>query len=901
MTQAQQTSLLMGANVTSRRQLLTYADCAHCALCPKDGHIRPVFGMGAASASTTARLVLVGEAPGQFEVRSGRVFSGDTGEILFSSLHELGITDPRDVWLDNALLCAPSTASGARKVSTGEIAACRTRLFAMLDQLQAKRVIVCMGASAAQSLVGKKVSITQLNGKAEWHPLLQCFVVYTYNPAVLFRRPDLYQDYRHAMRRAVELLDAEAGEAALDVTPTERYTPESIDDACVLVYDLLAHLDTHELVIACDIESENLRLDAEILEVGFSWEEGRAIVLPREQVYDPKLRYMLRELFLHDNVTWVWHNGKFDVQRLRRDDFAARIDADTMLLHYALDERAAGSTDASGVTTQHGGGYHDLKSIAQKYCNAPEWSTEVEDILRRKKSMKMVPTEMRRDYHAYDCDYTRRLYFVLTRELQREPKSRAKYPMPLEMHNTVLVPIANALADIESRGIAVGDAPLRELSAHYHTLLEQVQDRAMLYAEPYTFTWDKEFNPGSPAQVSEILYTGMGFTRAREDENEEAQFETTEEAALNALKKQPGHPEDHRQFIDAILGYRGYQKIIRTYIVGVTKNMTADNRLHTSLSQHTTTTGRLSSREPNLQNIPKHSILRNMFVASDGYTLCEADYSQLEIRAATYLARDTRMRDDVLTGDYHWATAHTIFGDTVNRMEAARAAHDLDALETLCAEVSTLRELAALQRDTVHRITSYETLYQEMKETIRRNTKFVNFGVMYGREAESMANPETGLGVPISDARKFIQNWRKRYPVLYAYMRQQAKYAQDERFVESYFGRRRRFPFSHWKYNQEIANQALNMPVQSFASDICLLSLVTLHRELEARELGHIILTVHDSILFELVTARLAEACVLIEHVMTHTLANSFIPFDVDMKVGPDWGHLAKYELQEAA
>lgn len=834
---------------------LSLAHCDTCSLCPP-GQLRAtsyVYGKG----PRDAPLIVVGEAPGATELEYGVPFRGPSGQLLWKTLR--GTSDPRQperVYATNAVLCLPTGSATSKQMK-----ACHDRLFAELDELTGKRVILLAGAKAAEAVTGRKCAMGRMNGRHEWSERFGAWLVYAYHPAAVLRHAEWFVDFKRAIGVALEALTWAPGPKPA----TDVITYDLVDSPYRLSL-MLANLALRR-EIACDIETTGLDYTVDrVLEVGFAADEHHAYIVSAELLEQAGPYYAVKALLESAEHTWVYHNGKFDTNFLRSAlGIEARIGADTLLLHHALDERGGGAE----------GGHHDLKSLATRYCGAPHYSEAVDAA-----HMADVPPATRHAYQASDLCYTQRLYSILRAELAKEPPSRAGYPTPLECHDRFLVPVANAIAAAELRGIRVDPVRWDGLCDEYGRRSAETLHRLRQYVE------NDEFNPRSPAQVATVL-AGLGYPSVG----------GTSKSALHelqALDREAGRPEE--PLLRDLLEYRSLEAIKRTYLVGIGRRLFSrmtgwhdtEFRLHTHLLMHGTGTGRLASRDPNLQNIPKDSPIREMFVPSDGYTFVEADYAQLEVRVLAWMSGDPELAATVREDDVHWATAARVWPALTAAMTAARG--DLAALTLLCRGHAMFQDFYVRQI-SVARTESADELHGWMVTRIRRQAKYVTFGIMYGEGAESLSHGEKGLGVSKREAQAYIDTWAETYAIAWSYLRDQAHYAETDRWVESPNGRRRRFGYPR-ELGVSVATEAMNFPIQSYASDINLAALTRLSKSLASEELGFALLPVHDSILFEVRSDRLdaAERCIV--DVMTHIVDSDQVAFPVDVKAGQSWASL---------
>jgi uracil-DNA glycosylase family 4 len=843
--------------VLPRHQLIGLANCRECPCAVGGRAVAPVPGSG----SVGAALAVVGEAPGPWEAEAGVPFVGKSGKLLERTLgRALGLRREA-IYFTNTLLCEPTTKTGP---SRGALAACAPRLRGELQALRNLRVILCVGAKAAAFLHGSPEPMARLNGQVEWNAEFGVWVVYAWHPAYILRSPNSYGDFAWAVGRVRTVL--ETGEAPAK----ERAIPHHVagrEDVGLL---LAAH---GQPTTVCDLETTGLDpYEDEILEIGLRWEGSEPLIIPIEVARDACWWRELSVLFADRRTTFVGHNYKFDVKFLRVAGFDARIGADTMLLHYCLDERSGGE----------GGGFHDLKTLAKRYLDAPEWESEVERLRKEAGgSMAGVPADIRRKYQAYDLAYTWELYGRFREELAKEPRSRHGWMEPIEVHDKLLVPLANALVDIELRGIRVDIERLPELKTRYRDDADALRAklRGMVGAP-------KEFNPGSTVQVGKYLYGpvgagGFGYPRIKGD--------STDLATLADLARaDEARGREPNQFLEGVTSYRSLRHTESTYIDGIAKRVRRDGRINSNLLLHGTVTGRLSSRDPNLQNLPADSVIKELFIPSEGRIMFNADYKQLEVRCLAWYSRDPALCAALRATDFHWEVAKASFPAIIAAMLEGMG--NVAKLEKVAGMTAMFRDFLRRQSRPDERTDDPDVLFGWLKTRIRRKAKYVTFGNIYGEGPEALATEGRGLGCSVAEAAAFQASWRMMYPAAASYLEQQSILAKTTGWVEGYSGRRRRFNLTSGIAGS-YETEGRNAPIQSFASDINSIALMRLNERLPAMgELGDALMPVHDSILGELDATRTAEGLEVVRETMTGVVVCDWVTFDVDIAVGPSWG-----------
>lgn len=531
----------------------------------------------------------------------------------------------------------------------------------------------------------------------------------------------------------------------------------------------------------------------QMLCIGFSYAPGKAIVLGENSLRDRGVLSDLRRLL--ETKRWIAHNGKFDLAGLWSYGHG-RLDFDTMLASYVVDERP---------------GVHGLKYLATEVLGAPQYDLELKKYVGKGESYANVPRELLYKYNAYDVVCTMALRDYYHERMQREDLSG--------LHR-FLVNASNALMPLELEGIQVDVDYLNELTVTYTDVLDELEGGLRELTEDHTF------NPRSPQQVKAWLES-VGIKVASTD------------ASTLADLRERGKEVD---FMDTLLEYRRQQKLYGTYIKGARKRLYRE-RLHPTFLLHGTVSGRLACRNPNLQNVPRESTIRRLFVPSDGNVFVQGDYAQAELRVMATLAQDEYLRGVFNEGrDIHSEVAERFFGSGFTKEQRVRA-------------------------------------------------KAVVFGLAYGREAYSLAQE---FDIPVNEAQRYLDSFFEVIPDLVEWRRGvQDLVANSHEDLVSPFGRHRRFWLITNDNKKDILKESLAFLPQSTASDICLSSLMALSDSLpdEAR----IRLPVHDSILVECPTEMAKDVAQHMQETMERTAVEVFsdyVHFDVDMKIGNSWGEL---------
>jgi DNA polymerase-1 len=582
----------------------------------------------------------------------------------------------------------------------------------------------------------------------------------------------------------------------------------------------LEKLDAAEL-FAFDTETTSLDyMQAQVVGMSFCISEGDAAYLPVAHDYSgapPQLDRdtvleQMRPLLENANKAKVGQNLKYDMSVLANHGIELKgIQHDTMLESYVLDSTAT---------------RHDMDSLALKYLGHK--TIHFEDIAGKGKNQltfNEIEVEKAAVYAAEDADITLRLHNTLWPKLSGEPTIKTLY-------ETIEVPLVPVLSRIERNGVLI-DAPM--LSRQSKELAKGILD---IEQQAFDVAGGK-FNLGSPKQIQEILYERLGLPILKKTPKGQP---STAEDVLQDLALDYPLPK-------LILEYRSMSKLKSTYKDRLPEQINpATGRVHTSYHQAVASTGRLSSTDPNLQNIPIRSEegrrIRQAFVAGTGNKIVAADYSQIELRIMAHLSEDKGLLEAFAGGeDIHRATAAEVFG-----------------VEP-----------------------------EQVSQEERRRAKAINFGLIYGMSAFGLARQ---LGISRSDAQSYVDLYFERYPGVKAFMDKTRVAAHDTGFVETVYGRRLYLPeinSSNRQRRQYAERTAINAPMQGTAADIIKMAMIETDRWIQSSDCDiKMIMQVHDELVFEVKKADLEQCKTHIEKAMT-SVACLKVPLQVDVGVGDNW------------
>ena len=772
---------------------------ANCEDCPLADTGRYVPSTG----NEDATIAIVGEAPGVQEVRTGRPFTGPSGKLLDLVLRHHGIRRS-ELLLTNATLCRPADGSAPPRSA---IAACRPRLLAEVGGCS---TAVALGNGASEALLGL-TGVTKLRvgpGRpSKYLPELR--VISTIHPAACMRQGDMFPylvtDF------------GKVGATREPWTPPDYWVAEDRLEALHAIQLLLQREGPLVLDIEVDIEKDTAFDHPNrygMLCIGVSYARKRAIVFADSSLDEQVLRELGR-LFRSKRI--IAQNGKFDLKGLYPILGPLELWFDTMLASYVFDERP---------------GIHGLKWQAVEYLGAPQYDDDIKQYVSGGRSYGNIPRDLLYRYNAFDVACTYELYEMYS------AKFETRSGQGLRRVHDLLVAASNQLMYVELNGIAIDRKYLAELTQEYAERIQGIRDDIN---EVIHRRWpDQDINPNSPQQVKQKLLDYRVKVASTDA--------TTLQSILDAVGLNPKY-EDVRAFTGLLLGYRREAKLYGTYIKGTTKRLYR-GRVYPTFLLHGTTTGRLACRNPNLQNVPRESSIRQLYVpAKAGNVFVQVDYSQAELRVLSFLAGDQYFRDIFNAGDR----------DLFNELTPVLYPH---------ADKSTMAPAA-------------------WKE-LRIRVKGYVYGLAYGRTEFSIADE---YGISVKEALDGMHAFFDVIPEIVAFRDRTQQTVLAGKYLETPWGRRRRFGLITDENRKNVMNEALAFLPQSTSSDMCLQAMTWARQELRGKAFIRNI--VHDSILAECDPRDAEEVAGVLDRLMlesAHTIVGGYVNFATDYKVGLNWG-----------
>jgi DNA polymerase-1 len=571
---------------------------------------------------------------------------------------------------------------------------------------------------------------------------------------------------------------------------------------------------------AIDTETTSIKpVEANLVGISFSI-KGSSWYLPRNTVdqYE-QLKERLQKILTDKKIKKIAQNGKYDLIVLKNYGMdLSDIDFDTMIASYILSSNSRGN-NLDNLAFQELG--HQMMSYNDLVGKG-----------RDKKKIEEVNLEKLAYYSSEDADYTFQLKEIFSEKLKKEKKLE-------EVFEKIEMPLLNVLAYMEMAGVKIDSKFLKGLSEKFTKNLKDLEKKI------YDQAGASNFNINSTQQLSKILFEKLKIP-IKGIKKTTLGYST---AAPELAKLYGTHP-----IIPLIEEYREYTKLKNTYIDALPKLINKKTgRIHTSFNQTITSTGRLSSSDPNIQNIPIRTEIgreiRKAFIAESGFDLLSADYSQIELRLVAEMSQDKNLIKAFKNNeDIHRRTASLIFNKDIK---------DID--------------------------------YDE-----RRFAKTINFGVIYGMGSNALSR---SLEISREEAKNFIDKYFKTFPSINEYIDRTLKFARENGYVKTEFGRRRYLPeiISNQPMLKAAAERmAVNMPLQGTAADIIKLAMTKIFEEFNLNRDNkdlRMILQVHDELVFEIKEEKLKECAARIQDIMENVYKLN-IPLKVDLKYGDSWGEM---------
>ena len=566
-----------------------------------------------------------------------------------------------------------------------------------------------------------------------------------------------------------------------------------------------------------DTETGSLDIqEPDLVGISFSWEPGKAYYVSIDKGGEKRDEFLklLQPVLENASIKKIGQNIKYDILVLRALGIMVRGELfDTMVAHYLIQPELR----------------HNMDALAEQYLNYhPQSITElIGDKGKNQGSMRDVPLDKAKEYAAEDADITYQLKILLEKELKENNL--------LDLAEEIEFPLIYVLAEMEHQGVKIDTDALNNYSKKLEKELQEVQEKIFEMS-------GEEFNISSPKQLGVVLFEKMNIDdKAKKTKSK--QYSTSEETLSKLADKHP--------IIHEILEFRSLKKLLSTYVNALPKLIhSKTGRIHASFNQTIAATGRLSSTNPNLQNIPireeRGKEIRRAFVPEkDKWVLLAADYSQIELRLMAHMSQDKHM---------------------------------LQAFKN---------------NEDIHRTTAAKIFHVENPEEVtddqRRKAKTANFGIIYGISAFGLSQR---LSIPRTEAKEIIDEYFKNFDTVKSYMDRSIQFGRDNGYVETMMGRKRFLPDINSR-NATVRGfaerNAINAPIQGSAADIIKIAMIDVLREIRKENWkSRMILQVHDELIFEVPEKELESMKKMVKNKMEQAVMLS-IPLTVDLGTGKNW------------
>lgn len=825
---------------------------AECEICPlAKERCAPTYG------PKDAEIAIVSRSPGKKDVAAKKPFGGASGKVIDYLLQQNGLTR-NEVLTTNIVLCYFDGAPPKEAV-----AACSARLNSEIENC---KTVIAAGAEPVAALLKRK----SLSGSRGYvHKRYSAGktqrVVAANNPALVLRDDSSFPNLVRDFKLAINPLPP-------PTLPTVRWT----NDITTATSWLQSLCDSSEAIVTVDIETKGLRADADIVAIGFSGAGERAISIGERPCADISFFSNLTNYFERRgrNTKHLYHNGKFDIRNLRRHGITqATVDEDTMLLSYALDERS----DEEQV--------HKLEYLLMNELNWPNYEPESVRAFKRAvgrlekaqdwaglKALE-VPDELYK-YNAMDAAGTAKLYPILVKKAIEDNVYEKPY-------KSILLPGSEALVQVEMAGNYYD----------YERALDILEDEVWptldeLRAKMQVILGDGSYNPNSAQKNSILVYDKWHIVHNLPLKNERsvdksvyteikngrfvigniemASGESEQDMLASIIDEELGRSEclldlkrTYKQtairWASELADFKELDKQRSTYLESLIRIAVANGGLiYTDFKEHNTTTGRLSSSRPNLQNITRSykqhlPNIRSLFIAGDGNKLVSSDYKQAELCCIAALSGDRK-----LTNVYE-------------------------------------------RQDDLHDIAAERFYGANFTEEERSKAKNMNFGVAFRQSADTFQEKHD---IPKDEAQAFIDWWWKEFEGVAKWEKEIEKAVLSDGYVQSPFGHKRRFHLITRENKNAAFREAINFFPQNIAAQLTFWSLIQLVNSLPDR--SRLVLSVHDNNIVrsdnDLVDVVASQMATIMVAAPKKTIDWDF-PFSVDLQRGDDWGHLIDMEM----
>lgn len=845
-------------------------DCRDCSLCEKRTHtVSSVL-------IPKARVLFVGEAPGDTEDFRGIPFVGQAGKLLDDILSGIGL-DRKDISIANVVRCKPP---GNRIPTIKEVEACSKYLFQEIEELQPE-LIVPLGNTSLKLLCPGYTSITKIRGTLLESVQFNCKILPTLHPAYILRAPNEKTKLISDLRKVQDFLNGD-----FSTTTKAQVTSYIINN--LKQFDWLIHQLNSQPLWVFDTETTGFDCYHDSIFIfTFSWKEHSGALLDLRK-FPEDLSYIFEKLsqVFGNNSKKVCHNGSFDIEFLMSKKIRVKnYYSDTILMHYLLDENSNHGLEILAAELTDQGGY-DLPLQNYKKINKID-------------SYMDIPPEILYPYAILDADVTLRCYNKMITRIYAEGLEFVLF--------NIVIPIQKILCLTEYIGVSIDILHLKQTQEKYQNninkqlevvysvpqVLEYVKEIKQKIIDKFFEKWDAsqtlrkkfpnfdnylssiapeklnyEFNINSSKQLKELLIDKMNLPVLKT--TDKGNVCLNDDVLQQYAKK--------NKFCSALAQFRSLTHLKSTFLDGTEKRLDEHNRVHTDYLLFSTVTGRPSSRDPNLNNIPRTGTagdIKDIFCSDkheDGSSdwLVEVDQGQAEFRMWINYSKDPQAYEDLIEGlDIHKLVAASAKGIKIPKGHISYQ--------------------------------EFEELVKDITKAERQQAKNIVFGVMYGRGVRSVAEE---FVISVRQAQTIINFFFSRYPLAKRWLKVTTEIGRRDGYITNVFGRRRRLlNLNHadaW-IRAEAERQAVNSPIQSAASDLTFLACIRIFKKLWGVKLkSRMVLTVYDSLVFNIPTNELIDVGRIIYNEMIKPPTPDItVPLASDLKIGKNWGSLIEIDINE--
>lgn len=818
--------------------------------------------------SAKARILLVGEAPGQNEDSRGQPFIGESGKLLRGMLETIGI-DSKNVYITNSVKCATASENQAPNPKT--INCCRRYLEKEINKIQ-PNVIAALGAVALKAIL-KRNGITKLKNNVFFSEEFNTKVVPIYHPAYILRNPGALNDFQ----KGLELLRDEAESSS--VLQKSKIIADHYDaDTPKKINEVLDQLEKTKAFVF-DLETSSLQFtEAKILCVALSWRPGLGITIKWDKFSSDQLERF--ERILCSDRLKINQNLKFDLQMLMGQNIkVAGPYFDTLIAASVLDENVR-EKGLDALTLQHldiGEYWAKLDAERDRICREKK-------IKRKVFSYDLFAYDLLAEYAQWDADATLRLYELFAPKLKAEELE--------DYYKKYSMPTMQLLVDMEFHGVLVNRKKLRELIDQYrqqlvdqskniglHKSVQKFEKERRIaakrkialrwhnsdtlrsrfpevrdYVKEYLREKDWKFNQKSVPQLSTLLFERLNLTPLKFSKR--TKKPSTDEESLRV------YADQGVKLCQDIIDHRGLAKYISTYLVSTYDKSRFDRRIHANYLQAHTVTGRLSCVAPNMQNMPRNAKdFKECLIADPGFIFVKADLKQAEFRCWAHYSNDPDMIRDINTKitDSHGKTK------------------DMDIHRRTAAAVFQISE-------------------DEVTDEQRTAAKACVFGLMYGRGSRAVAKQ---YNLSIEQADNIRKHFFAKYPIAAQWLKDQIAFVREHGYVKTWLGRYRRLPEIYSDDDMiraKAERDATNAPIQGLASNMNDHFMVRSYK-LAARNdiVCHPAVTQHDAQIFLVKENHVKKMVKVMKYVVDTAFPDFRCKMVLDFEVGKTLGTLEKY------